>query len=216
MPLMFKYFALGKIHYHLNRFEEARDALMFALQTRPKGQPDDFVLELLGRTWLMLDNPARAMESINRIPENRRRPYVRWTEADICCALGKIEKARQILTQGLERDRLSRHKTLIRLARIEYHCGNFEQVALHAAQADSFFREKWGNHYDEGLFWQALGQFRLGDPGKARKLALQLEAHRPYFPKLKTLMEMLGREPAHQGGVCNDGKGAVSGPDGER
>lgn len=201
MSLMFKYFALGKIHFHLNRFDEARDALMFALQTRPKGQPDDFVCELLGRTWLMLDNPAKAKEIINRVPENRRRPYVCWTEADICCALGKIDRAREVLTQSLDRDKLSRHKTLIRLARIEYHSGNYDLVAMNAAQADTFFREKWGNHYDDGLFWQALGHYRMGDPATARKFAALLQDHRPYYPKLKTLMTMLDQKTEQQPGI---------------
>ncbi len=191
MSLMFKYFALGKIHFHLNRFNEAKDALMFALQTRPKGQPGDFVHELLGRTWLMLDHPTKAMDIINRVPEHRRRAYVRWTEADICCALGNIDRARQVLIQSLEKDRLSRHKTLIRLAKIEYHCKNFDQVIRHAADADRFFTGKWGNHHDEGLFWQALGHYRLGNLEKARELTDRLEAHRPYFPKLKKLKAML-------------------------
>jgi tetratricopeptide (TPR) repeat protein len=191
ISLMFKYFALGKVYFHLNRFNESKDALMFALQTRPKGQPDDFVNELLARTWLALDNPVKAMEIISHVPENRRRPYVRWTEAEICCAMGNIDKARHILAQCQEKDRMSRHKTLIRLARIEYLNGNYQSVFRCAAEADRFFCEKWGNHYDEGLFWQALAAFRLGDRDKALKLALQLETFRPFFPKLKELMNML-------------------------
>ena len=58
MAVLFKYFALGKVYFHLNRFQEARDALLFALQSGA-GEPDDFVRELLGRTLSRAAGPLK-------------------------------------------------------------------------------------------------------------------------------------------------------------
>jgi tetratricopeptide (TPR) repeat protein len=84
--LLFKYFALGKVHFHLNQLAEARDALVFAAKCAAD-QKSDFVHELLARTYLAMDNPGRAMEVVDAIPVKARRPYYRWTEADVLCAL---------------------------------------------------------------------------------------------------------------------------------
>jgi tetratricopeptide (TPR) repeat protein len=48
LSLCFKYFALGKVNFHLRQFNPAKDALLFALQC-DGGQSPDFVCELLGR-----------------------------------------------------------------------------------------------------------------------------------------------------------------------
>ncbi len=191
LSLMFKYFALGKVHYELNRFVEARDALLFALQSKPQHQPSDFVYELLARTYLALNNTSKAWEVINRVPEAKRKPYYRWTEAEILCALSKIDKARDVLAACQERDNLSRHKTLIRLAKIEYLTKRFEKTLSCAEAADRFFQEKWGGHYDDALFWQALASYKLGNHEKAKDMAMTLKAYRPYYPKLNELMERL-------------------------
>ena len=63
----------------------------------------DFVYELLGRTYLAMGSPSRALEVINNIPEKSRRPYYRWTEADILCALNEFQKARVVLERSQER-----------------------------------------------------------------------------------------------------------------
>jgi len=76
VSLVFKYFALGKVHFDLNSFSEARDALVFALKCEVSGNRD-FVYELLGRTYLAMGSPSRALEVINNIPEKSRQPYYR-------------------------------------------------------------------------------------------------------------------------------------------
>ncbi|MCD6305085.1 MAG: tetratricopeptide repeat protein [Deltaproteobacteria bacterium] len=190
ISLLFKYFALGKVYFHLGRFKEARDALLFALRS-VNGEGDDFVRELLGRTYLALRDPDKALEAVERIPEHRRRPYVRWTEADILCALRRLDKAKKVLMKAQERDSRSRHKTLIKLTKIAYTTGDFAHALKCAAAANRFFQENWGNPYFEGMFWQAVCAYRLGDVKKAKELADEIAAHNPRYPKLDLLMGKL-------------------------
>lgn len=190
ISLLFKYFALGKVYYHLNRFGEARDALEFALRAGT-GENDDFVCELLGRVYLALKDPQKALDAVDRVPEKRRRPFVRWTEADILCALNRPGRAKAVLISAQERDRRSRHKTLMRLARIEYSTGDFDRTVKAAAEANRFFQERWANPFYEAIFWEALGAYRLGHMERARDLALELKAHNPFYPKLDLLLSRL-------------------------
>ncbi len=192
MGRMFKHFALGKIRFRMNRFPEARDALRFALQCREKNQPADFVFELLARVCLALDDPGRGLENINRIPPNRRRPYIRWTEADLLCALDRTGDARIVLVECARRDNQSRHRSLIRLARIEYEAGNFTHAFQCGAVADQFFRERWGNHHGDGCYWQAMSAFRLGETAKAEEVARILDRHYPDYYRLDELFRTLG------------------------
>lgn len=189
----FKYFALGKVEYSLGRFGEARDALLFA-ETCREGKPIDFVYELLARVFLALDDPQRAMASVDKTPERHRRPYYRWTEADTLCAMKRFERARTVLSAAAERDNRSRHKSLIRLAKIDYLLGDYRAGLNHAAEADRFFRQRWGNAYGHGLFWQALNAFRAGDLDAACALAAELHDHFPGYPKLGRLQAALGQE----------------------
>ena len=190
MSPVFKYFALGKVHFHLNNFSEARDALLFAIQRRTR-EKIDFVHELLAKTYLAQGNAQLALETINRVPLKARRPYYRWTEADVLCALKKFDQAKGVLLKTQERDNRSRHKALIRLARISYATGDFSDVVKYSAEADAFFQEKWGNRFYQGLFWQALGAYRSGDRETAVAAAMELKAHNPRYPKLDILLSKL-------------------------
>lgn len=185
-----KYFALGKVHFMLNRLAEARDALQFALRFRAE-EPIDFVHELLGRVFLGMNDPGKALEEVRRVPEKIRKPYVRWTESDALCALKRWDEARTVLRRALERDGRSRHKTLIRLCRLEYLLGNAEKALSCAADADRFFREQWGNPCADALFWMAVCAIKTGDWEKARSLAEELRAFRPGYEKLDLLLSKL-------------------------
>jgi tetratricopeptide (TPR) repeat protein len=189
---VFKYFALGKIRFALGQHENARDALRFALKSCRKNQPADYVHELLGRTYLALGDPRRALESLRQVPENRRRPYIRWTEADALCALNQTDEAWKILTESAERDRLSRHKTLIRLAQMAYASGNFTKAVQLGGEADRFFREKWTNRCAEGCYWQAMSLVKLGKTDQARKILETLEKHNPRFERLEEMRRVMG------------------------
>ncbi|MFP4573067.1 MAG: tetratricopeptide repeat protein [Desulfobacterales bacterium] len=192
LSLVFKYFALGKILFNAGSFPEARDALLFAVKSgQADRQPIDFVYELLARNYLAMAYPERAREMIKLIPENKRRPYVRWTEADVHCALEQYDQARQVLKKSLDRDSRSKHKTLIKLARLEYGMADFEAVAAYAEQADRFFREKWGNPCLDGLFWGAAAALRNGRKDRAVGLTEELQAHAPNYPKLKRLQRAI-------------------------
>ncbi|MGD9686374.1 MAG: hypothetical protein AB7U43_05305, partial [Desulfobacter sp.] len=45
----------------------------------------------------------KAMETIGGVPEKFRRPYYRWTEADILCTAGQFETAKTILAVRITR-----------------------------------------------------------------------------------------------------------------
>ncbi|MDD5205540.1 MAG: tetratricopeptide repeat protein, partial [Desulfobacterales bacterium] len=189
---VFKYFALGKVLYHLNRFPEARDALLFSLTGAER--PVDFVYELLARTYLAMACPREALEAIQKVPERFRRPYYQWTEADVWCALKDFLRAKKVLLQSQERDRRSKHKSLIRLAKVEYLLGSFDGAARCASEALKFFEEKWGTVFEEGLFWFALSMFRLGRREVALEAALALKRQNPRYPKLDLVLQKLTRE----------------------
>jgi hypothetical protein len=103
-----------------------------------------------------------------------------------------LEKAKQVLIACQDKDARSRHKALIRLAKIEYLLQDFQASVNYAEDAGRFFNEKWGNIYDEGLFWQAAGAHRLGQIDRAKKLAGELKEINPHFPKLNVLLEKIG------------------------
>ena len=182
-----KYFALGKVEYHANRMEEAKSALLFAQRCRGR-EPIDFVFELLARVHLGLNHPEKALAAIKQIPESQRRPYVRWTEADVLCALARYDQAKSVLDACNQRDRRSRHKGLIRLCRIDYLLGDDRQVMTHALAADRFFREKWLNPCADALFWLAAAALRAGEAKQAREAASDLRDHQPGYPKLDRLL----------------------------
>lgn len=186
----FKYFALGKVHFHLNRFDEAREALNAALH-HGASSPVDFAVELLARTYLCLDDWQSALATIRKVPENRRRPYICWTEADALAASGDLTAAADLLKRSAKRDGRSRHKTLVRLARIAYLLGNYQETTSCAEQALAFFAENWSRAYDEGLFWRALGALKGGFHDVAREAALELKAVNPDYPKLNQLLEAI-------------------------
>jgi tetratricopeptide (TPR) repeat protein len=191
LSLCFKYFALGKIQFCREQYSRAGEALRFALQSREKNQPVDFVHELLARTCLAQGRIDQARETIDQVPVKMRRPYFRWTEADVLCAAGRFDRAVQVLTETADRDSRSKHIALLRLTKICYNQGQFEAGADHAGRAVNFFREKWGNPYYEGLFWQALCAFKAGRRQQAETLVTELERECPHFPKLNRLAAMI-------------------------
>ncbi|MBT3807704.1 MAG: hypothetical protein HOG03_24415 [Desulfobacula sp.] len=191
VDLGFKYFALGKVNFHIDDYQKARDALLFALQSSPAGKPVDFIYELLARTYLAMGKTDRALEAIGKVPERARRPYYRWTEADVLCSAGRYEHAKKVLLDVVSRDKRSRHISLLRLAKIDYTLKSWEYAAQYAKKAVAFFREKWGNAYYEGLFWQALCTFKSGRVKESESLLIELEDQCRFFPKLDRLATMI-------------------------
>ncbi len=191
ISLGFKYFALGKVRFCLDQFDDAKNALLFALQSSGPKNPTDFIHELLARTYLALGKTGKAMEAIEGVPEKFRRPYVRWTQADVLCTAGRFEEAKAVLAAAVSRDSKSRHISLIRLAKIEYTLKNFAQGMAHAQKAGEFFQNTWGNPYLEGLFWQSLCAFKAGRTPKADQLLTELESLCRFYPNLDRLKAMI-------------------------
>jgi len=186
-----KYFALGKVHYHLGRLEDSLQALAVAAAHADPAE-DDFVFELKARVHLAAGQPDEAWEAVNRVPLKRRRPYVRWTEADILMERDETDRARQVLREAAERDRRGRHKALVRLARMEFRLGRYEEAFQCARQAGEFFLHCYENPYQEGLFWQAAALLRLGRLAEAAGAARELEEVQPNHPHLGRLKQLIG------------------------
>jgi tetratricopeptide (TPR) repeat protein len=190
LSVVHKQFALGKILFQMGRTSEARQALeLAAAQAKP--EDDDFVFELLARTHLGEKNHDAAWKVLERVPQHRRRPYFRWTEADVLAARGEIQRARKVLEQAAERDRKGRHKALLRLIRLDFQAGDYQQCLVWAEQADQFFRQAYTNPCADALFWKAGALIRLERMDEARKTTAELEAFRPGYPFLPRLRELL-------------------------
>jgi len=192
---IFKYFGLGKIRFAMNRLPEAQDALNHALNHRREHQPADFIFELSGRVLLAAGDADRALAAIHRLPERRRRPWVRWTESDILVVLGRIDEARKVLSSAAKRDSLSRHKTLLKLAQIELDAGRWDKVAVHARAADGFFRGKWGNSCAHAHFFLGRAALKSGDRNGAAAALDILAKHAPRSQWRADLAAALGATP---------------------
>jgi len=189
LSVVHKHFALGKILFQMGLMDQARQALEFAAhQASPE---DDYVFELLARVHLAENFPEKAWSAVQRIPQHKRRPYVRWTEADVLLARGETQQARKILEQAAERDRKGRHKALLRLARLDFQAGDYPRCLDWTEQADAFFRQVYTNPCADALFWKAGALIRLRRKEEARRTVKELEDCRPGYPFLPRLRELL-------------------------
>lgn len=185
-----KYFALGKVHFEMGNLSLALRALEFAAG-RANPEDDDFVFELLARLHLVQGTVEKAWEAVSRVPFKRRRPYLRWTEADVLIARGEWERARKVLMEAAERDRRGRHKALLRLARLEFRQDRFEPCLQCALEADRFFRSQFQNPCGDALFWQAAALLRLGRTAEAQLRAGELGDCLPHYPHLAKLRRLI-------------------------
>jgi tetratricopeptide (TPR) repeat protein len=185
-----KYFALGKVHFSLGDLPKALHALAFAAaQANP--DDDDFVFELLARVHLCQGSTDQAWDALQRVPLKRRRPYFRWTEADVLIARGEWDRARRTLMEAAERDRRGRHKALIRLARLEFRLERYEPCLKWAGEADRFFQSQFQNSCGDGLFWQAAALLRLNRLSEAARFARELGECLPHYPHLGKLHRLI-------------------------
>lgn len=191
MHPLFKHFAMGKVLFALGRPKEALDHLETAAHRADRGQPTDFVWELAARCCLELGLPDRAAACIDRIPQPARRPYVRWTEADVLVVRGQKQEALRLLAQTAERDRRGRHKALMRMARIHLTGGEPAKALDLARQAADFCRETFGKEAHEALFWQAASCYRLERHQDAMRLVETLEQSNFRYPHFGRLAKMV-------------------------
>jgi Flp pilus assembly protein TadD len=114
-------------------------------------------------------------------------------------ARNRKKQALQVLTASADRDRRSRHKALIRIARIHLSSGNFSDAERVCKEAAEFCRKTFGNPSHEALFWQAAALYRLGRFQDSRKIIVNLSDHRfryPNFNRLARLVHDACREQA--------------------
>ena len=188
-----KYFALGKVHFALGDCTAALSALE-AAAAHAEPAENDYVFELLARVHLTMHDAEAAMAAVNRVPGHRRRPYFRWTEADVLAARGDVEKACRILVEAADRDRRGSHKALVRLARLEFRRRRYDESLSAARKACDFFLETYRNSFFDGLFWSAAALLRLGRIDEARATLGDLEKLRPDYPNLARLKAMIEAE----------------------
>ncbi len=196
---VFKHFAMAKVLYRLGRPQEALEHLEVAAHRASKGQQPDFVYELAARCALALGQQERAARYINRVPASRRRPYVRWTEADVLLAAGRRNEALQVLAASAEHDRRSRHKALIRMARIHVADGQSEEALRLSREAAEFCRLTFGSPSHEALYWQAAALYLLNRFGEALAIVKELEEHRFRYPNFRRLAELVRKADAGTG-----------------
>ena len=185
-----KYFTLGKIQFYLEKFEEAKKSLEFA-STFISYEEGDYIFELLARTFLKLGKKQEALDTITKIPSNRRRHFVIWTLADILITLGKKEEAKKHLIHSIERDRYSRHKGLIRLCKLAFLNKDYAESLKWAKEADKFHLEVYNTHDPDGLFWMAANYLKLNQKEEAKKVVKELSIIRPNYPFLPKLKQLI-------------------------
>ena len=135
LALLYKYFALGKINFYLNRFTGGQGRL--AVRPAVPGQAaGGFCQRTAGPDLSGVGQPRPRPGNHRAGSERKRRPLLRWTEADVLCALREFELAREVLAACMERDARSRHKALIRLARLEYLWAPTAPVLDNAREAE--------------------------------------------------------------------------------
>ena len=191
MHPLFKHFAFGKVLHALGQYKEAMQHLETAGYVAEAHQPTDFVWELAARCALRLQQTEKAKGFINKVPRNRRRPYVLWTEADILAADGRAREALRVLQSCGERDKRSRHVSLIRMARVFLGLREYDRALEAADRAAGFCRDTYGNPSKEALFWQAAALHLLGRDTEALAIVQELEAGHfryPHFSRLAGLV----------------------------
>ncbi len=191
---IFKYYSLGKVLHELGKCEQALDYLETAAKVAGRDNDTDFVYERAARCALELGRPQQAAEYINRIPPQNKRHYVYWTEADVMSALGRRDQAKQILVRSAEKDRRSRHRALLGLARISYQQNEIIRALDYADRANKFCLETFGNEGREITFWQAACLYRLGRHDQALGKISELRAARWSHPHLGRLEELVRRQ----------------------
>lgn len=192
-----KHFALGKVHYHLGQHQKAKEALEFA-KTLAEVKDADYVYELLARVHLALNQLEQGLNTVRHVPVKLRRPYVRWTESDLLLALNQPQEAAQTLMQALGKDRRSKHKTLIRLAKIAFGQKDYPQALEHAHEADSFHRQTFTTPDAEALFWKAAAHLYNRELDKAKENARELADFAPHYPLLAKLNKVIAQAEQKQ------------------
>ncbi len=203
---LFRHFAFGKVLHALNRDREAIEHLETAGHVAEAHQPTDFVWELAARCALRLQQLDKANGYITRVPASRRRPYVRWTEADVLAASGKVSEALHILQQSSERDKRSRHVSLIRMSRLLLGLHRYEQALNAAVLAVRFCVETYGNPAKEAQFWQAASLHLLARNGEALEIITTLETGHFQYPHFRRLVDTVKAALKDAPGKVVDGR----------
>jgi tetratricopeptide (TPR) repeat protein len=141
----------------------------------------------MGRVLLGLGDKEQALAVVSTVPHKARRPFVCWTLADCLTAVGRLDNARTVLTQSAQRDRRSRHKSLIKLARISYLEKDFAETVRLADEANAFHIQTFTTICADALFWAIGGHLALGNREKAVETLREIESHRPGYPYLNRL-----------------------------
>lgn len=191
MHPLFKHFAMGKVLHALSRFSESLQHLETAGQVADRGQATDFVWELAGRNALCLGNPDKAMACINKIEPQRRRPYVRWTEANILVARGNTAEALQLLHRCAENDRRGKHVAYMQICRIALSKNDLQPALDAVRKAVRFCIDTYGNPSKEARFWEAVCLYRLGRSKEALPIIEELEGQRFQYANFCRLAQLV-------------------------
>lgn len=206
MHPLFKHFAMGKVLHALSRFSESFQHLETAGHVAERGQATDFVWELAARNALSLGNQDKAMACIDKIEPHRRRPYVRWTEANILVAQGRSNEALLLLHRCAENDRRGKHVAYMQICRIALSKNDLQPALDAVRKAVRFCIDTYGNPSKEARFWEAVCLYRLGRNTEALPIVEELEQQRFQYPNFSRLTQLI-RTP---GGMAQQVKEAAS------
>ena len=107
---------------------------------------------------------------------------MRWREAQALRAEGHLQEALEALSGCLDRDRRSRHKTLLKMAKIYFEIKEYQRVIECSKKAAQFFKAVYQNPLKEAMYLEALGRFMLGEVTKARELISSLKSDGFKYP----------------------------------
>ena len=204
---LFKHFAMGKTLYRMGRYKDALDHLRTAAHAAAGGRPPDYVIELSAGCLLMMNETQKALSEINKIPLKNMRPYVRWRRADILSAMNRHHEALVTLEGALDRDGMSKHKTLLRMSRIYYSLSGYEKALGCAKKASIFFEKRYGNRLKDADFLEAVCMLGLGKCHAARLKLEDLEREGFSSPGFrKALVDAKTACAERETGKCNKKK----------
>lgn len=110
---------------------------------------------------------------------------------ELSFALGQKKYFDDAVKESAERDRRSRHRSLIRLARIYFKQKNYQKSLEQAKQANDFHMETYTTPDPDGLFWEAASYLLMNRVQDARETAGKLEDFQPDYPYLVKLREKI-------------------------
>ena len=180
MDSVFKYFAAGRVLAAQGSLVDAERALRLALEGKYNGDRD-FVYGLLAEVALRQGRIGDAVDWIaGNVRPHRRKSYLWRLLGEAEEKRGNTREALAHYRSSLLKDRMGRHKTLLKMGQIHEGRGDFVQARRSYDEASSFRAKKFQREDGDAL--QALARLceRMNDLEGARR-ALRRMSQLPFL-----------------------------------